>query len=149
MSRHRRTSSKHRRLRAARQARHDSPEVGGDRRAALLIGCYRAAAEYSDASLALLALKLRQFSGVSGGGNVSFQAEGACLAGVCGRLAGLAQQVSTAALEAPGGGTRLLENDSLTSHRLATLVRDALLAVGEIEALRAVYRKSKPVGTTA
>lgn len=121
----------------------EPPENSGGRRAALLTGCYQAAAEHEDSSLALLALKLRRFSGPFGGGRVSFQAEVACLVGVCGRLADLVRHVSNNALEQVKGSVSLLERTSLTSHRLVTLLKDALLATEELEALRLAYRKKK------
>jgi hypothetical protein len=147
MSRRRATiTAKRRRARPTVSAEFDwgkQPEVSGGRRAALLLGCYRAAAEHQDSSLALLALKLRRFSGRFGGGRVSFQAEVACLVGVCGRLADLVRHVSNEALERVKGSMSLLERNSLTSHQLATLLKDALLATEELEALRLAYRKKK------
>jgi hypothetical protein len=122
---------------------HEPPEVSGGKRAALLLGCYRAAAQHDDASLALFALKLRRFSGVFGGGRVSFEAEGACLIGVFGCLAHLAHDVSTKALERRKEAGPLPDGDPLSPHHMTLLVQDALLAAEELEALRLAYKKKK------
>jgi hypothetical protein len=140
---HEKRSPKGRSRAAASPIGGEPPEIGGDKRAALLMGCYRAAAEHSDSSLALLALKLRQFSGRFAGGKVSFSIEGACLVGVCGRLADLAQQVTAKVIEQSRGDGPLPEGDPSTPLRLNVLMRDALLAVQELEALRLAYDKKK------
>ncbi|HEU4407707.1 MAG TPA: hypothetical protein VFS43_20755 [Polyangiaceae bacterium] len=146
MRRAAKAAAKRRRARTTtptRLALGEQPETSGDRRAALLMACYRAAAEHEDHSLALLALKLRRFSGPFKGGRISFQAEGACLVGVCGRLADLAHHVSTEALERSKNSGPLLEGVSNTSLRLATLAKDALLAAEELETLRLAYTRKK------
>jgi hypothetical protein len=140
---HEKRSPKGRSRAAASPIGGEPPEIGGDKRAALLMGCYRAAAEHGDSSLALLALKLRQFSGRFAGGKVSFSIEGACLVGVCGRLADLAQQVTAKVIEQSRGDGPLPEGDPSTPLRLNVLMRDALLAVQELEALRLAYDKKK------
>jgi hypothetical protein len=121
----------------------ETPEAGGDRRAALLTGCYRAAAQHDDAALALMALKLRLFSGSFGGGRVSFRAEGACLIGVYGCLTHLAHRVSTKALERTTDDGPLPDGNPLTPHKLALLVQDARLAAEELETLREAYQQKK------
>ena len=125
----------------------ETPEAGGDRRAALLAGCYRAAAYHNDAALALVALKLRRFSGRFGGGRVSFRAEGACLLGVYGRLTHLAYRVSDKALERTTHDGPLPDGDQLTPHRMALLAKDALVAAEELETLREAYRQKKAAET--
>jgi hypothetical protein len=120
----------------------NAPEAEGDRRAALLTGCYRAAAQHDDAALALMALKLRLFSGhFGGGGRVSFRAEGACLLGVYGCLTDLAHRVSTKALERTTDDGPLPDGNPLTPHKLGLLVKNALLAAEELETLRDAYKK--------
>jgi hypothetical protein len=121
----------------------DPPEAGGDRRAALLLACYRAAALHNDAPLALITLKLRFFSGEFSGGRVSFRAEGACLLGVYGGLTHLAQRVSNEALPPNDAAGPLREGDELAPHNLALLVRDARLAAEELESLRKAYKQTK------
>jgi hypothetical protein len=121
----------------------DVPEAGGDKRAALLTGCYRAAAQHDDAALALMALKLRLFSGEFGGGRVSFRAEGVCLLGVYGCLTHLAHRVSAKALERTTDDGPLPDGNPLTPHKLALLVQDALLAAEELETLREAYQQNQ------